>query len=66
MALICPLSLVTVALSKEPVAEEMNPVGAWAETSFPLPTMKFLGPLPGSMGYGGAFTLGTSRHSLFG
>ena len=42
-----PLSLVTATLSKEPIAVDMNPLGAWAETSLPLPTISGRGPLRG-------------------
>jgi transposase len=44
-------SLVTpVTLSKEPVAMDMNPIGTWAETPLPLPTMSDRNPCRGGCG----------------
>src|SRR5579862_1073335 len=60
-----PLSLVTsVTVSKEPIAVEMNPVGAWAEMSLLLPTTRGRAPLFGGIGRCGAALHATSRHSL--
>jgi hypothetical protein len=59
-------SLVTLALSKDPVAEEMCPVGAWAETSLASPTVSGLEPLVGRYGFSGTGLHGTSRHWVFG
>jgi len=61
------LTLVTpVTESKEPIAVDMNPVGAWAEISLPAPTTNGRGPRLGGMGMGGAVEHGTSCHSVFG
>ncbi len=61
------LTLVTlVSASKEPVADEMNPVGACAEISLVLPTTSGKGPCRGVIGMFGAVMHGTSFHSRFG
>ena len=45
------LSLVTfVTVSKEPIAVDMNPVGAWPEMSSPLPTTRGRAPRRGGIG----------------
>jgi hypothetical protein len=65
---VVPVSLVMpVTVSKEPIAWDMTPVGAWAETSLPLPTA-FMGREPnrGPCGLGGGVVHGTSRQSVFG
>src|SRR5436190_2231861 len=46
----CPVSDDTLAASNEPVALEIEPLGAWAETSLPLPTIIGLGPAFGACG----------------
>jgi hypothetical protein len=64
------ISLVTMALSNDPVAEEMCPVGAWAEMSLVAvpPTVPGLGPDPlaGRYGFSGTALHGTSCHWVFG
>ncbi|WGJ15797.1 hypothetical protein QEV83_05935 [Methylocapsa sp. D3K7] len=65
---VVPVSLVTpVTVSKEPIDWDMKPLGAWAETSLPLPmTWGDESPRRGPCGLGGGVVHGTSCHPLFG
>src|SRR5690242_9836064 len=62
-----PLSLVTlVTFSKRPIAWEICPDGACAETSLPFPTTAGRGPCRGIEGMFGAFRHVTSFQSVLG
>src|SRR3954468_12084311 len=61
-----PVSDATLAVSNEPTALEMVPLGACAEMSLPLPTIIGLGPTLGTCGYVGAGAQAVASPATFG